>query len=401
MSERFAFLNEQCYPKNPKWENSISRIKPLFMKPDDVRTEFSRDYNRILHSNAYRRLKHKTQVFFATRNDHICTRIEHVTHVSSISYSIAQYFGLNTELVMAIATGHDLGHAPFGHAGEMELSKILKNETGGMFWHENNSLRFADFIETLADPENNERNLNLTYAVRDGIICHCGEVDEKGAMPRDEFIDLHSIDRPNQVLPYTWEGCVVKIADKIAYLGRDIEDAIKLGILSVHELEKLNSILKKYKISKKGVSNSFLINHFVMDLCRTSSPEIGIMLSQKYRELIDEIKKFNYENIYFHKRIENYKKYIALVINSLFDTLYSFYSDINDLKSLMKNQGRHYPKLAKHFYDWFKEYSESKNGETPLYRKDCRNDFVRAVIDFISGMTDQYALDSYSELISF
>jgi dGTPase len=137
------FKKVSTHEGNPKWEPGIFRLRPLYKKPNDIRSEFARDYTRILHSTAYRRLKHKTQVFFATRNDHVCTRIEHVTHVASVSYTIANYLGLNTELTNAIALGHDVGHAPFGHAGESFLKEIVANEIGETFWHERNSLRFV------------------------------------------------------------------------------------------------------------------------------------------------------------------------------------------------------------------------------------------------------------------
>jgi len=126
--ERGLFRSVSVHEGNPQWGQSISRIKQLYKKADDIRSQFARDYTRILHSTAYRRLKHKTQVFFATHNDHICTRIEHVHHVASVSYTIANYLGLNTELTNAIAIGHDLGHAPFGHAGEEFLREIMLKE---------------------------------------------------------------------------------------------------------------------------------------------------------------------------------------------------------------------------------------------------------------------------------
>lgn len=136
---------------NPKWEQLVKRQNEIYHRPDEVRSEFWRDYNRILHSNAYRRLKHKTQVFFATRHDHVCTRLEHVNHVASVSFTIASELGLNTELVSAISIGHDLGHAPFGHSGERILARLVEEYIGDTFWHEKNSLRFADKIELLYD----------------------------------------------------------------------------------------------------------------------------------------------------------------------------------------------------------------------------------------------------------
>ncbi|MEI3357272.1 MAG: HD domain-containing protein [Clostridia bacterium] len=120
------FINVATNEKNPNWEKSIARQEPIRKKENDVRSEFDRDYTRIIHSNAYKRLKHKTQVFFSPDNDHICTRSEHVTHVESISYSIASYLGLNTELTRAIAVSHDIGHSPFGHSGEKYYLEFLK-----------------------------------------------------------------------------------------------------------------------------------------------------------------------------------------------------------------------------------------------------------------------------------
>ena len=219
---------------NLKWENSIKREKELYSRKCDIRSDFERDYNRIIHSNAYKRMKHKTQVFFSPENDHICTRSEHVTHVESISYTIANYLGLNTELTKAIATAHDIGHSPFGHQGERVLSEILKRDVGEIFWHEKNGVDLVDKIELLEDEVRNRQNLNLTYAVRDGIISHCGEIDENKLKPREENINLKDYTLPNQFAPYTWEGCVVKISDKISYLARDIEDAITLGIVNEH-----------------------------------------------------------------------------------------------------------------------------------------------------------------------
>ena len=139
-----SFKNEAANEQNQNWENIISRKSPLYRRENDVRSDFERDYTRIIHCNAYRRLKHKTQVFFSPENDHICTRLEHVNHVDSISYTISNYLGLNTELTRAIAVSHDLGHSPFGHAGEKILSKLSQRDLGVSFWHEKNGLDFVD-----------------------------------------------------------------------------------------------------------------------------------------------------------------------------------------------------------------------------------------------------------------
>ena len=132
---------------NSKWGNILKREEPLYDSSSDIRSDFERDYNRIIHSTGYRRLKHKTQVFFSPENDHICTRGEHVTHVESISYTIANYLGLNTELTKAIATAHDIGHSPFGHQGEKILSKISQRDIGEKFWHERHGMIMVDKVE--------------------------------------------------------------------------------------------------------------------------------------------------------------------------------------------------------------------------------------------------------------
>ena len=185
-----SFKDLAANENNPKWNNMIKREKELYSRNNDIRSEFERDYTRIIHSNAYKRMKHKTQVFFSPESDHICTRIEHVTHVESISYTIANYLGLNTELTKAIATAHDIGHSPFGHQGEKILSEISKRDIGIGFWHEKNGVTAVDKIELLQDNHGVMKNLNLTYAVRDGIISHCGEIDENNLKPREEAIKL-------------------------------------------------------------------------------------------------------------------------------------------------------------------------------------------------------------------
>ena len=253
-----SFKKYAANESNPNWNNIISRCTPLYKRDNDIRTEFGRDYTRIIHCNAYRRLKHKTQVFFSPDNDHICTRIEHVTHVESISYTIATYLGLNTELTKAIAVSHDIGHSPFGHVGERILSSLSQKDVGTTFWHEKNGLDFVDYIELLEDDNKYKKNLNLTYGVRDGIISHCGEVSENGLKPRTEYINLSDYKYPNQFAPCTWEACVVKLSDKISYIGRDIEDAITLGILDNH-LDELYKLLDS-KYTKDKINNTIIIN---------------------------------------------------------------------------------------------------------------------------------------------
>jgi dGTPase len=400
--------SQACNENNPKWEKAISRKKTLYRKEEDIRSDFSRDFNRILHSKAYRRLKHKTQVFFATKNDHICTRIEHVNHVSAITKTISDYLGLNTELSAAIALGHDLGHSPFGHDGESFLHKIAAKEYKGEFWHEKNSLHFVDNIETLANTLGEEYNLSLTYAVRDGILCHCGEVDQQELKPRSEFISLEMVTKGRQPQPYTWEGCVVKIADKIAYLGRDIEDAIALNILEKHQLQDIESLLyKNLNIKLNAINNTTLIHHFIMDICENSSIEKGICFSDKYYALITAIKDFNYKNIYEHHRLDYYNRYAELIIQSIFDELKAQYNAIS--QGNFNNLTSTYPLLASSFIPFCKKYCfETKLWEKQIEWKnqslyDIQNseDYYKLSIDFISGMSDYYAIKIFDELTKF
>lgn len=197
------FEKVATFEGSEKWENSIKRRETLYAPKygtATMRTEFDRDYTRIINCNAYRRLKHKTQVFFAPKNDHICTRHEHVNSVESISHTIANYLGLNTELTKAIAVAHDLGHTPFGHQGEKILSTITEREYGEKFWHAKNGLHYIDDLELLKDYEGIKRNLDLTYAVRDGVISHSGEPNPNGQKPRDEFIDFKKFVKPRSIL---------------------------------------------------------------------------------------------------------------------------------------------------------------------------------------------------------
>lgn len=400
-----SFVEVAATKSNQDWDKLTKRVNNLYHRDDDIRSVFARDYTRILHCTAYRRLKHKTQVFFATQNDHICTRIEHVNHVASVSHTIAQYLGLNTELTNAIAIGHDLGHAPFGHAGEKIVANLANKWTDNKFWHEKNSLRYVDEIETLLDNQGYSQNMNLSYAVRDGIICHCGEVDQNGIKPRSEAIDLLTMTKPNQHQPYSWEACVVKVSDKIAYLGRDIEDAISLGILTLSELKKLRKIANS-KI--KDINNTVIMHDLIINLCENSDPCRGIFFSCEHLKMMNEIKKFNYETIYQHPRIENYKRLVDLVINSIFEVVKGFYRGVDTTREV-KYHDKFYPELSKDFYGWLLKYSNVNERSISgnrlrnkiIYDLNKEADYCQAIIDYISGMSDQYALRIFRELTSF
>ena len=393
MSKMKKFGREAANIDNTKWPEMIKREEKLYKRENDMRSEFCRDYTRIIHSTGYRRMKHKTQVFFSPKNDHICTRIEHVTYVESISCTIANNLGLNTELTKAIATAHDIGHSPFGHKGEKILSQISTKEIGIPFWHEKNGLEAVDNIELLDDPDGNKRNLNLTYAVRDGIISHCGEINENNLRPRNENIDLNEYKAVNQYAPYTWEGCVIKIADKISYLGRDIIDAVILGILD-KDLDELYKIIKTDKI----INNTVIINELIKDLCENSTPENGLCFSEQMYQLIKELKEFNYKHIYFNKKLKISEEYFELILNTIYNLLKETYTNTEEASKIA-------PTLINDFEIWLQDYwtkqRKNINQNKVIYNPQKEKEYYKAIIQYISGMTDNYAIEMYEKIINF
>ena len=400
-----SFKEYAANEKNPNWNNIIKRETELYSRGNDIRSDFERDYTRILHCDAYKRLKHKTQVFFSPSNDHICTRIEHVNHVESISHTIATYFGLNTELTKAIAIAHDLGHSPFGHAGEKILNEISMRDIGESFWHEKNGVYLVDNIELLEDDKGKLKNLNLTYAVRDGIISHCGEIDENSLRPREEAIDLNQYTKPNEYAPYTWEGCVIKISDKISYIGRDIEDALTLKLLDSDKIQELKAILGMNP--NDALNNTKIINDLVVDICQNSTPEKGICFSSEKLKLIDNIKKYNYDNIYNNPRMEASNEYFKVVINRIYNTLKNMYADSESaIKEKFNQNEKFYPQVISQFRDWLEKYwslnnRENSNLDNRVIFTLNEKDYCKAIIEFIAGMTDNFAMDVYNEIVRF
>lgn len=422
-----SFANVRTDPLSSRWEKAVSRESPIYSRGNDLRSEFERDYTRLLHCRAYRRLRHKTQVFFSPSNDHACTRMEHVGHVASVAQTVARHLGLNEDLTRAIALGHDIGHAPFGHSGEDILNALLAKpddvkSTPKRFWHERNSLFFADYIETLDDPNGVKKPLNLTYAVRDGIVCHCGEIDQQGIRPRDEAINLYDIRRPGLVQPYTWEGCVVKLSDKIAFLGRDIEDAKMYRLLDMGSYRQLREIVlttlgmtgrgTAARRSGRAVNTTVLMNDMIVDLCEQSSPEDGLRFSGPYARFITELKRFCYANIYSHWRLLEFQRYAENVLQTIFRTLLR--TEPFARNGRLPFNADDYPSLAKPFEDWLICHSNYVRADTSdnLRRKmryatetvfDVHDpeSFRMCVIEFISGMSDDYAIQSFREIISF
>lgn len=259
----------------------------------DIRGEYFRDQATIIHSLPYRRLKHKTQVYFSPNNDHVCTRIEHSLHVATIAATIAKGLGRNIDMAYAIGLGHDLGHAPFGHAGETVLSEKCKCIGG--FIHEVHGLRVVDVLG------NRGVGLNLTYGVRDGIICHCGEELDQKIRPRNEYLDLKSIVKRDK-MPSSWEGCIARMADRIAYLSRDLEDSLYGGFVKKGQI-------KPNILNELGESNSEIIDKLVIDVIETSKNEEQIAFSEDRHSLMKELHDFSVENIYSHEKVVRYQKF--------------------------------------------------------------------------------------------
>lgn len=404
------FVSESACPENPKWKNCISRLDRLSHRKFEIRSEFERDYNRILNCTAYSRLKHKTQVFFATNNDHVCTRMEHVNIVASVAKTIARALGLNVELVEAIAFGHDVGHAPFGHHGETIIASIMQQENfPDVFWHEKNSLRMIDHIETLPNSRGEHENLALTYAVRDGIVCHCGEVDENYLKPRKEFVDLEAM-KKGQYMPYTYEGCVVKICDKLGYIGRDIEDASRYGFFTKRDYVELKEIAQTFvnkKLHLKQINPTSLISELTVDLCVNSSLEHGLTFSKEKFELMNTVKSFILEKVCMNERLEPFRDYATLVVRTIYDILQNCYDARNTFKK-MKRYQKIYPLLASDFRKWIIKYSNidedyrisHKYNNRIIYDIDNFDDYKQAIIDYISSMSDKYIMRVYNDLIT-
>ena len=360
--------------KNPL-SNDIYLKRTTYREPD-IRGDYFRDQTAIIHSMPFRRLKHKTQVFFAPQNDHVCTRIEHVMHVATIAATICKGlnsygWNLDTELAYAIGLGHDIGHPPFGHAGEEVLDKKLGGNFS--FVHEVNSYRVVEHLT------NNGRGLNLTYAVKDGIICHNGENYEKSLKPVNNQNELEKI-KDRKCIPTSYEGCITRFADKIAYLGRDIEDAIIANFINIQDVPSIIS-------NELGNKNGEIINNLVIDIIESSKDSDKICFSDEKFELLIKLKEFNYEQIYNHKKISYYIIFCQRIINSLFDYLSELYNKFGS------NYERYYEQninldnaFGKYLEDMDEFYSNEK---TPA---------ERIITDYISGMTDLYALECMKQI---
>lgn len=309
---------EAVRPERWACEESAGRVRPE--PPDGIRNEFQRDRDRIIHAKAFRRLMHKTQVFISPDGDHFRTRLTHTLEMMQVSRTIARALSLNEDLTEAIAFGHDLGHTPFGHTGEEALARVLAGH-GRSFRHNEHSLRVVDELER--DGE----GLNLTLEVRDGILNHTG----KG-------------------YPSTREGEIVRIADRIAYVNHDVDDALRAGIISWDSLPKR-------PISVLGEKMSARIDTLVRDMISNSEKEGRIALSDGVYEALMELRTWLFNNVYRNPLSRENKKAAGVV-----EALFEYYL------------------------------------ERPEERNRTDDDPIVETVDFVAGMTDRYAIADYRKI---
>lgn len=338
---------------------------------NDIRPPFFRDTDRIIHTSSYTRYADKTQVFSNVDNDNISRRFIHVQLVSKIARTIGRALNLNEDLIEAIALSHDLGHVPFGHVGEAILNEIsLKN-------HQGNFMHNVQSVRNLMNIENNGKGLNITIQVLDGVLCHNGEFVQDKYYPKkksaEDFLDDYNNCYEDaryykKLVPMTLEGCVVRVSDIIAYIGRDIEDAINLGVIKESDLPKeITNIL--------GHNNKDIINTIVLDIINNSMDKDYLKMSPSiYKSLVD-LKRFNYNNIYekanSSEKITEYKLMFETVFNRCLEQL-----KIGDKKALI------YVNFINNMsYDYL-----------------SKNSHERIVIDYIAGMTDDYFIKEYNLL---
>ena len=311
-------------PKAAFADRSKGRPRREEEREQDVRTCFQRDIDRIVHSKAFRRLMHKTQVFLQPEGDHYRTRMTHTLEVARIASTITRALGLNEDLAEAVAMGHDLGHTPFGHAGEVALSKCM----GKPFCHNEQSLRVVDVLEK------DGMGLNLTHEVRDGILCHTG----------DKW-------------PDTLEGQIVRRSDQIAYVNHDIDDAIRAGILTNDDIpDAITEVL--------GSNHSTRINTLVTDIIQVSREAGAICLSPEVEKALKDLRSFMFENVYRNPIAKGEESKAKEMLQRMFE----YYV-------------RHPEALPEDFH--------------PQLTFDGME---RTVCDYIAGMTDNYAVDKYTEI---
>lgn len=349
---------EDTYSPNATKSSEAVRFHPI---DDDIRAPFFRDVDRIIHALSYTRYADKTQVYSFKQNDHISERMLHVQLVSKVARTIGRALNLNCDLIEAIALGHDVGHTPLGHTGEALLNEISLRELGEYFAHNIQGVRH--YMEV----ENHGEGLNLSVQVLDGIMCHNGEMLSNVYTPvaktKEEFLReyqeaYHDFKASSHNHPMTLEGCVVRISDIIGYIGRDIEDAIELGLFERSELPKeITEVL--------GNTNSDIMNTIILDIIENSLDKSYIALSERVYRALFALKKFNGENIYSKSMTKEDIEYYRSGMNQLY---HIYLDDIN---------GNRVESVI---------YTIFLNSQSPRYLK--ATDARRKVIDFIAGMTD-------------
>ncbi len=327
----------------------------------DIRNPFTRDADRILHSRAYTRYMGKTQVFSLVKNDLVTTRAVHVQLVSKIAQTIGRALQLNEDLIEAIALGHDLGHTPYGHDGERFLNEITKRHEF-FFKHNAQSVRLVRDI----------LRLNLTVQTMDGILCHNGEFIQKEYRPDrskriedfiGEYKECFERDESKKLVPMTMEGCVVRLSDAIAYVGRDIEDGIIMGILDRTEIPvEIRNIL--------GDTNKSIVNNLIIDLLNNSYGEETLSFSEDCFEAFKKLKDFNYKRIYSNEQIKDKD----VKMKNMFQVM--FYTYLSQLEENVDSG-----------ISFFSKY----RGES--YKSENPNEMI--VADYISGMTDDYLIEEF------
>jgi dGTPase len=385
--KKIRALEDHFRPHAKRSTDSLGRKNPI--SEDPFRTPFERDFHRVLHSLPFRRLKHKTQVFFSPKDDHICTRMEHSLHVSSISSTVCKRLDLNATLAEAIAIAHDLGHPPFGHPGENAIREIQteyieKHQANKLppFYHEAQSLRVIDcFQNKLHEP------LNLTCEVRDGVVCHCGELNESSLKPQyDKDLDSVDITAARNQRPATIEGCVARIADTISYLGRDFEDACMAELISQKDLPPdLHSTLAPD--DTKNI-NSQIIGTLINDLVDNSKKHNYLKFSDNVFSALETMKDFNTQKIYWHVKLIGQERRIHLILNELFGYFSDILEDNIKFSKIMDEPQTDHPCGV--FADFLNDM------KYPSYT--TYTDKAQIVTDFIVGMTDNFALTCFQDL---
>jgi len=349
-----------------KSKNAILLKEDIKAKDNESRTVFSKDTDRIIHSMSYTRYIDKTQVYSFIVNDHITHRVLHVQLVSKIARTIGKILNLNLDLIEAIALGHDVGHTPFGHNGEKFLNDICIKEKIGYFKHNAQSVRALKDIE----------EVNISLQTLDGILAHNGEMLQNEYKPKDKTINqfLKELEESfnedkysKKITPMTLEGCVVRICDIIAYIGRDIEDAILVGSIKREDIPKeITNVL--------GDNNSDIVDLIIKDIIINSYGKGYISFSKEVYEALLSLKNWNYEYIYKSKEAAKNKEIIEKYFYKLFNKYKEYLSEENQEKNESKTR----------FLDFINSRSNNYKESTPK---------ARMIIDYMAGQTDNYFLN--------